>query len=189
MIFARPYDAFGPPADKNERIFLALEKHPERFTLPMTRAEIRASAAWHLTDPDNLIWEVWRDSEFVGILLVSRIVPGLDALLHFVFFDGDLLGKRTFLKNFCAFLFEELHLERISLEVPEHVQTLVSFARRKLGFRYEGESRQMTTSEHKIIENEPAVWVARQGSRREHGCRTATGAADVICLRLLRSER
>ena len=133
----------------------------------MTRQDIRVTAAWYLTDPSNLVWEVWRGTSFVGIILLDRIVPNVDARWHFVFFDGNLIGKQAVLLEFVRRAFT-LPLERLSLEIPENVASLISFARRKLGFTYEGGDR--------------------KGARREHSHFDGTRWHDTMLLRLLKSE-
>lgn len=178
-----PYRPFVGALSKNDRILEECVRHPERFTLPMTRDDIHATAAWYLTDPDNLVHEVWRGSSLVGIFLLDRIVPAVDARWHFVFFDGELVGKLALLREFLNRLFGALSLQRVTLEAPANAVQLISFARRKLGFRYEGENR---------MSDKPVSmrWAASQGSRRERSYLNSTGEwLDVICLRLLASER
>ena len=161
-VFYQPFS--GNPA-KNDRILEECAAHPERFTLPMTRNDIRTTAAWYLTDPENFAWEVWKGGAICGILLIDRVVPQIDARLHFVFFDG-LLGKRALLEAFIQRAFEALKFQRLSLEIPEtEGNNLVNFARRKLGFDYEGKSR--------------------QGSRRERSYFDGAAWRDVILLRRL----
>ena len=162
-----PYRPFVGNQAKNARILDECVKHPERFTLPMARADIMTTAAWYLTDPNNLAWEVWNGSEILGIFLLDRIVPGVDARWHFVFFDGNLTGKQALLFAFLERAFA-VPLERISLEVPENVASLISFVRRKLGFQYEGGDR--------------------KGSRREHSHYDGVRWHDVVLLRLLRKD-
>jgi RimJ/RimL family protein N-acetyltransferase len=177
-----PYRPFVGSTSKNDRILAECVAHPERFTLPMTRDDIRTTAAWYLTDPNNLAYEVWRAGSLVGIFLLDRIVPAVDARWHFVFFDGELVGKLALLHEFLRRLFDALALQRITLEAPVNAVQLISFARRKLGFRYEGENR---------MSDKPVSmkWAAGQGSRRERSYLSASGEwLDVVCLRLLVSE-
>ena len=170
-----PYRPFAGPLSKNDTMFEACLAHPERFTLPMTRGEIRATVASVVTNPENAVWEVWRGSAFVGILLLDRIVPGLDARWHFVFFDDELLGKLALLKEFARRCFADWHFERLTFEVPEHLAVLTSFARRKLGFRYEGERPGLRKQ-------------AALGSRRERAYFDGTTWRDVVVMRLLKED-
>lgn len=177
-----PYHPFSGDLSKNDLILDTCAAHPERFTLPMTRNDIRTTAAWYLTDPDNMAWEVWQGGTFSGILLLDHVVPRLDARWHFVFFDANLIGKQQLLREFLRRAFDELPLERISLEIPANVASLISFARRKLGFRYEGET-------DLPIANMSPVWIARMGSRREHAYFDGTTWHDIMLLRLLKGEQ
>lgn len=162
-----PYRPFVGNQQKNALILEECAKHPERFTLPMTRQDIMTTAAWYLTDPNNLAWEVWKGGTMCGILLLDRIVPRVDARWHFVFFDGELVGKQALLREFLRRAFA-LPLERVSIEIPENVRSLISFVRRRLDFQYEGGDQ--------------------QGARREHSHFDGTRWHDVMLLRLLRSE-
>lgn len=167
--------------------------HPFWFNAPADRETLELSASLLLNDPFHWSWEVWRGSEFVGIIVLWRIAPQVDALLHFVFFDENLVGKRQLLLSFLEHCFEDLGFRRISMEIPESVGTLVRFARKKLGFRFEGEDR--TTDAfvvRQIRQNgempNPTQWIASQGSRRE-GSHWHDGAwRDTLCLRMTAEE-
>lgn len=190
-----PLDLTTPNRDEKLRVILgAALEHPQWFGVEST-AEHRAEAAyWLLTQPNHLTWEVWRGEELVGILLLWRITPKVDALFHFAFFDANLVGKTRLLRRFLRYCFEELGFQRISLEVPEDVKQLISFARRKLSFRFEGE---LAVKSHPLVANleratgssgNPHVWVASQGSRRERAHWRDGRWLDVICLRLTAPE-
>ena len=187
-LFVVPYRPFEGAADKNEHILAACEAHPERFTLPLTRDDIRLTVASYLTNPQHLVWEVWNDGTFCGIFMLSRIVPQSDALWHFVFFDGDLMGKRSLLRNFLQDIcFGQLGLQRVSVEVPENVQTLIKFVRRYLGFTYEGETA-LAKSEAARRVSGGATWITRQGSRRERAHLLDSTWHDVLLLRVLKED-
>lgn len=132
-----PFDALGGAPDKNARILAAAAHAPERFGVP-PGPDAAAAIAARLTDPRNAAWEVWQNDTLCGILLLDRIEAPIGARLHFVFFDNDLAGKTTLLRAWIARYFEESALERLTLEVPDHMQALIGFARKKLGFLPEG---------------------------------------------------
>lgn len=168
-------------------------EHPYWFNAPSTPEERALAASLYLQDPMNRVWEVYRGGEFVGVITLWRIAPQVDALLHFVFFDHKLAGKRQLLLSFLGHCFEDLNFRRISMEIPETVGTLVSFVRRKLGFRFEGEAR---TLDHYLVKRvrerkempNPEEWIASHGSRRE-GAHWHDGEwRDVLCLRLTRDD-
>lgn len=132
-----PFDALGGAPDKAARILEAASRAPERFGVapsPLAAGEVAA----RLTDPRNAAWEVWQNDTLCGILLLDRIESPVGGRLHFVFFDNDLASKASLLRAWIAHYFEEGPFERLTLEVPEHMQVLSGFARRKLDFRPEG---------------------------------------------------
>lgn len=161
MIFAvadylvTPYRPFGGYAAKNDIIIAKAVEHPERFLVSPRSGDPEVLVAQLLTDPRNASWEVWRNDTFVGILCLDRVVPFIDARLQFVFFDDELASKAPLLNEFVERCFVELGLQRLTFEAPEHMTMLTTFARRKLGFNYEGSD---TTT---------GVGAARVGSRRD----------------------
>lgn len=184
-----PFEVGRGPPDKNTVILDGLERRPPWTVSALDPVDTRVALARELVDPRNLVVEVWRGGEIVGILMVLNIVPRLEAQLHFVFFDGNLVGRRMLLRSWCRDVIAALELQRLLILIPEQVETLIRFARVKLGFRYEGESGLLG---HPALvglgmEN-PHVWVAKQGSRRERSCLHNGVWVDVVQLRLHRDE-
>lgn len=190
-----PLDLTTPNGEaKLAQILAAAESNPQWFGVESTGEDRQASAYWLLTNPQHLTWEVWRGEELVGILLLWRITPRVDALLHFVFFDHNLVGKVKLLRRFVRYCFEELGFQRISMEVPEDVEKMVSFVRRKLAFRFEGEQ---SVKQHPLIadlerwrgkEGNPHIWAAAVGSRKERAHWRDGIWQDLVCLRLTAPE-
>lgn len=93
-----------------------------------------------LSDPTARVWEVWKNDsdEVVGILYLTKIIPGCDALAHYVFFDGDLQGKTELLNDMIRWCFAEhedwIPLRRITVEIPTYAFSQAKHATRKLGF-------------------------------------------------------
>jgi RimJ/RimL family protein N-acetyltransferase len=180
---ALPFDRVRLGPERCAQILQTFCEHPSWMTLPFEPAVMKLVAAKILTNPENRVMEVWKGGEFVGLLLLTGITPGVDALVHFVFFDRNLVGKRGLILNWLDQCFEEFQLQRVSLEVPETVEVLASFARRKLGFKYEGEDRDPT------LKHQDAVHQAKQGSRKEKAHFDKGEWHDILRLRLLREER
>jgi RimJ/RimL family protein N-acetyltransferase len=197
QFLAQPYE---PSTQKEATILGAVAEHPWWFTAPSTYEQRLVSTALVINDPFNRTWEVWDGGQFVGILILQRISWGADALMHFVFFDRNLVNKRQLLLAWMDHCFQDLGFQRLSFEVPEYAAALLNFARRKLGFRYEGEDRLhrcLTESGQKIRlqsqyrrnHREPvAVVLASQASRRERSHWYEDGWTDVLCLRTTREE-
>jgi len=184
-----PFDPDRGPWEKNTYVLNQLEQRPDWTVTPMDAVERRGALAATLVNPKNLVCEVWRGGEIVGILVVQNILPHVEAQVHFVFFDGNLVGRRMLLKQWCRDVLLGLNLQRLIILIPEHVETLIRFARVKLGFRYEGES---SLKGHPALDalgmENPHVWVARQGSRRERSCLRNGAWVDTVQLRLHRDE-
>jgi len=167
---------------------------PAIFPTPGTVEERRILIASILADPLNRAWLVWNGGALIGVLLLTHIVPQIDAQCHFVFFDRTLFGRKALLWNLMGKVFQEYDLQRLTVEVPEYLTPLYKFVRKKLNFRLEGEQ---TAAEHPLVTDKlspyvpnSAAWAARLGSRRERAClnpETNTWT-DMLRLRLLRSE-
>ena|SRR5256712_4741876 len=190
---AVPYDPFSTKAEHNEAILNGCVNLPNLFPLPGTVEERKVIIASWLTKPEHLFWTVWSCGNVVGVLGLSRIIVGLDALAHLAMFDRQLWSRRALVLKMIAWAFSELRLQRLSVEIPDHLEPLVRFCRAKLGFRYEGEvlaaqhPRVLGLEAERI--NGPARWVARWGARRERMHYDANGTLhDLVCLRLLREE-
>jgi len=172
---AIPLDPFRGSTTKNDAILNGCAGLTNLFPLPGTHD-----------------WEVWYHGAVIGVLGLTRIVPGLDALAHFAFFDRQLYGRRQLVLTMAGWAFRELRLRRLSIEIPEHLDALVRFARAKLGFRFEGEVR---CADHREVQalakrriHGPARWVARWGARREAAHFDGQEWRDLVCLRLMREE-
>lgn len=183
LLLAVPYEPFAGNPARNDIILQKCAEMPNLFPLQPDSVEERMVAVAHtLTAPDTYAWEVWRSHELCGILILSKIIPGLDAQAHFAFFDRALFGRTQLMRRVIGQAFAQFSLERLSVEVPEHLTALVDFARRKLGFKYEGEAAAVASGLPR------ARWAAAWGSRREHAYRDGLVWRDTVRLRLLRSE-
>ena len=108
----------------------------------------RTAASGYLADAlaTGKLWEVYAmeedtEPELVGIMLVNAVDYKIGATCHFIFFDGELQSKRDLCLNMMEWAFEHLPVETLRLEIPTYAHKLSSWARRKLGFRYEAEGR------------------------------------------------
>jgi hypothetical protein len=180
-LYARPYDPFDGHPIKNTLILDALVAHPALLPIPMDPQTARATWGAILTEPGHIVFEVWRDTEIVGVVWLTRILPRVDAVLQFYFFDRDLVGKRKLLQNFVRFCFRDLGFRRLTMEVPEGAR-IERFARKVLSFKLEGESRPRNPELPKALSDS---FVARQGSRREGVRFDGQTWTDVVVLRLM----
>jgi hypothetical protein len=184
LYYAKPYQWWTGDLSRNERLVEAFADHPEFLTYPADRATAKRVAILMFTNPEHVCFEVWKGPEFSGAIVLTRIVPKVDALLHFGFIDKDLVGKRKLLHNFITFCFTDLGFNRLSMECPEGSK-IERFARRVLRFKYEGESRPRNPELPKALDN---TFVARQGSRIERSYFDGTTWSDILRLRILACE-
>lgn len=86
-----------------------------------------------LSAPDTISWEVWSsEAELVGLVYATHVVPGHDALGHYVFFDERLGDKIDAIEEVISEMWTIV--PRITIEIPAPFHTLVRHATRKLGF-------------------------------------------------------
>jgi hypothetical protein len=198
MLIAMPFVPFDgikcSLSDENAtKLLEGILNVPAIFSSPGTRDERRVQIASMLTNPKNKVWTVWEGANMVGVTVLVGIAYGIDAEAHFVFFDRKIFGRKALIYKLLGVIFQELKLQRVSVEIPEHLTPLIRFVRSKLHFKYEGED---LASEHPMTKklseyvNNTAKWVASIGARRERAYwREDTGEwVDLIRLRLLRSE-
>ena len=201
MIYARRFHWQGANPLEVTALLDEFVAHPEFLPYPMGPDVARASFAAMLVDANNVAWTTYTDRDLTGCVILTRIVPRVNALLYFFFLDKDLAAKRKLLHNLLGYCFGELGLNRLSLEVPDKVlcvkvkgggkapvalgTRLERFARRSLGFRLEGEIRKRNPELPISISDE---WVARQGSRIEQAYFDGERWYDIMRLRLLASE-
>lgn len=192
-LFATPFDPSRADPLRWNPFFQFVAEHPGWFSTPAgADASVLMAASLVADTARNITYEVWRDQDLVGVLLLSKVVPGVDALFHFVFMDQlNLKGKRRLLLNFLDLAYTDLGFSRLTMEIPEPYGTLQRFARKHLGFTHEGE---------RAILNDPAVppalkavpgwqtWVSRVGSRREGAHWHHDRWADVMILRQTADE-
>ena len=143
---AIPLDLRSPT--KLEYILDRLVEHENEWSDHQKGRRDIASAilAEHYSGMPTFIFEVWRgdDMSLCGLIGFRNILIGTQAELHPVFFDGKLRngqGKRDLLLRAMDWACGMYDLHRLAIEVPETAMALVDFARKKLGFRFEGERR------------------------------------------------
>lgn len=145
----------------------------------------RAMVISRLSDHAARTWEVWRDSNLLGILQIDEIVQGQDARAHFLFRDHSLVDKRQLCLNMMSHAFDKFELHVLRLEVPTYAAKLLGFVRKALGFRYESEQRPFSWPSSA----EPlSADVAKLGSRRHHAILHGGKWHDVLLLSLTREE-
>lgn len=124
-----------------DNVFTDYAKACERkcFECPLCVSRM-AQASAVLAKPDTRVWEIWDDAGCVGIVYLTDISPGVDALAHYAFFDGKLRDKEELLLAMIDWVFEDhpetgwKALRRLTLEIPDFAKALALHATRGLGF-------------------------------------------------------
>lgn len=99
-----------------------------------------AVAARILSNPASIVWEVWEEGVDlpVGVMVLANINPGVEAHVHFAFFDGKLRSKKELMDELVAWTFAErdgwVPPKRLTTEIPDYAFALAKFAHRHMGF-------------------------------------------------------
>ena len=86
----------------------------------------------------GLIWEV----DDVGILYITDIRPGYEAMAHFSFWDKRLRGREKLAQEMIKYVMKRFKFHRIVCEVPMYATPSMGFVER-VGFQHEGRKRQV----------------------------------------------
>ena len=131
------------------------------------------------------LMEVWDGANIVGVLVLNKVQYRTDATVHFLFFDHELANKRQLCLNAMKWAFEHFDVHRLCVEIPTYARALASFARKKLGFRYEAEARQFSwPKDAKPLSRRQA----ELGSRRHQATRYKQEWHDVLLLSVTKEE-
>jgi RimJ/RimL family protein N-acetyltransferase len=82
--------------------------------------------------------------DFVGVFYMTEMKPGVDAQVHFSFFDRRLRGRLELMRAMVRYCFEEYKFHRLSTEIPLYIKHFSLDFLEALGFKYEGRRRQAT---------------------------------------------
>ncbi len=96
----------------------------------------------------GIIWEV----DDVGILYLTNISIGNDALAHFNFWDRRYKGRENLIRGMMRYVMKEFNLHRITSEVGLFAAPWLPLALERMGFVREGRKRE-------------AIWHVPKGAR------------------------
>ncbi len=83
----------------------------------------------------------WVLDDFAGVYYMTRIVPGIDALVHVNMLDGRFKGREEITKRLLLHVFEKYGFHRLTVQVPVYIKPNVIRFIRNLGFVSEGRLR------------------------------------------------
>ena len=106
-----------------------IEGNFERFASLMFRGDENSIA------PTGLFWVV---DDFVGLFYMTRIIPNVDALVHYIFFDKIHKGREKLMEAMILYAFETFNFKRISVELPDYASGYAFNMIEDLGFNLEG---------------------------------------------------
>lgn len=80
-------------------------------------------------------------NDFLGAFYLTEIVPGEDALAHYVFFDRKLRGRKDLVQKMMEYVFKKYQFHRLSAEIPNYASAGARHFIQDCGFAYEGKKR------------------------------------------------
>lgn len=109
------------------------------------RGDFKKFAALLLSDAptggvqaNGLFWVI---DDFVGVFYMTRIRPGVDAEVHYTFFDRRQNGRVHLTKEMLRYAFQKYAFRRLSVEIPMYASAHTFTFVTALGFRREGKRR------------------------------------------------
>ena len=101
-----------------------------------------------LSAPDS-VWLEKEDGN--GILYLKKVVPGLSASGHVVYWDKRLRGREEFTMDTLRWMMQTIPLQKINLFLPDYAGAARNFATR-CGFKEEGRIRKWSYSGGKTFD-------------------------------------
>jgi RimJ/RimL family protein N-acetyltransferase len=87
---------------------------------------------------NGLFWVV---DDFLGIMYMRNIIPGVDAVGEFSFFDRRTKGREPLVRAMLKYVFDKFQFNRISLEVGLFANPATMSFVESVGFKREGRKR------------------------------------------------
>lgn len=125
--------------ERTEWLWKRIKEYPSLTTDP-TRGD--PNQLWRVVSSPQALWfEVWKDSQIIGVLYMSQIQAGVDAYVHPIFFDRQFTDKAPVCLAMLRWAQKEFSLHRITAVMPDVYFATARLAKR-LGFKPEGIRRQ-----------------------------------------------
>jgi RimJ/RimL family protein N-acetyltransferase len=100
--------------------------------------ELFMYAGPHGLQSNGLFWII---DDWVGMFYMTRIRPGIDAEVHYIFFDRRHRGRVDLAREMIKYAFRKYNFRRLSVEIPlyatKHAFEFITF----IGFKKEGRRR------------------------------------------------
>lgn len=98
-------------------------------------ASLMISGDENHVSPTGLFWVV---DDFVGLFYMTRIIPNVDALVHYIFFDRIHKGREHLIESMMSYAFKTFGFQRITVELPDYASGHAFTMIEDLGFNLEG---------------------------------------------------
>jgi RimJ/RimL family protein N-acetyltransferase len=99
--------------------------------------------------PTGLFWVI---DNFIGMLYLTDIKPGLDAKVHYCFFDRRHIGREKLIREMLKFVFKEFQFERVTAEIPLYATRKTFMFAEQVGFKKEGRLRKAARYDGEVFD-------------------------------------
>lgn len=83
----------------------------------------------------------WVIDDFVGIMYLTDIDAGIDAKVHYAFFDGRHRGRRDLVRAMILYVMDRYQFHRLTAEAPLYWKASAMLFAEQVGFIKEGRKR------------------------------------------------
>jgi len=83
----------------------------------------------------------WVIDDFVGVFYLTDIQPGIDAKVHYSFFDKKHIGRVKLTREMVKYVFGKYKFRRLTAEIPYYASNYVFKFVEEVGFTKEGRKR------------------------------------------------
>lgn len=83
----------------------------------------------------------WVVDDFVGVFYMTQIQVGIDADVHYTFFDRRQKGRKELTRAMMQYVFERYKFQRITSEIPYYASWATRTFAESIGFVKEGRKR------------------------------------------------
>lgn len=130
----------------NEEIRGDFKKFIDVFLYYDAKKQIQTRGLFWTLDgptPHNSLYPDAVQDGFAGVYYMTRIVPGVDALVHVNMLDGRFKGREEITKKLLLYAFKKFGFHRLTVQVPVYIKPNVIRFIRNLGFVSEGRLREL----------------------------------------------
>lgn len=89
-------------------------------------------------EPRGLFWVM---DDFVGVFYMTEIIPEVDAIVHYTFFDRRQKGRSELIRAMLKYAFAKYNFRRLTVEVALYASVATMKFVEEVGFKKEGRLR------------------------------------------------